>query len=585
MLILFFSISLLAQIKEVKKAEPDTQLVKKILIRARAQTFKGSDSALYYAKLARSISLKNKYTKGVANSFMEVGEYYNSKGMYERSFKNYTEANRLYDSINYKQGMSYAANSIGNMYLGWGNLNKALYNYQKSYEIAYKDSNKFMMCVALFGMANINDINKEYKEAFKCYSKTLIYIKTVPQCNAYLPLYYINISSVLNALKKHKLAILNLHKALAILEPTNDLYAIGAAYKAMGIAFSDLNIEDSAFYYFDKSEQTLLKKDGLDEIQNLYLEISDLYKKKKNYQKALDYFVKHSVFKDSVFNLNKSKQIFEIEKVNENREIKKNINHITKELIYSKENAEDEKHEKEITYVFLVVLLVALTFIVFLFLKNRKTNLFLEQKNKEKNILVQEIHHRVKNNLQFIAAMLTMQINSIKDESNQKILKETSRRINAMSLVHEMLYNKEKLEYVSLKEYISELVAKLKELVYDTDEPIDFKLNIEDVKFNINNCVAIGMITSEIISNAIKYAFSNIKNPTITITLKHHKTDKNIVYSIQDNGVGLVASENKAGLGLRLIDIFSRQMEADYTTINDNGLKYIFKIPYDINEK
>ena len=203
----------------------------------------------------------------------------------------------------------------------------------------------------------------------------------------------------------------------------------------------------------------------------------------------------------------------------------------------------------------------------------------------EQIALLQEVHHRVKNNLQFIAAMLKMQINSISDEGNKAVLKETSRRINSMSLVHEMLYNKDKLERVSLKEYMSELVTKLKEMVYDTNEPITFLLDIEDVKFNINNCVAIGMITSEIISNSIKHAFSDTENPTVTMKL-NYDSDKNIiVYSINDNGKGLLTKDNGKGLGLRLIDIFSRQMEAEYETISNNGVKYIFKIPYETNEK
>lgn len=250
---------------------------------------------------------------------------------------------------------------------------------------------------------------------------------------------------------------------------------------------------------------------------------------------------------------------------------------------------------------FIAMIVMCLFALIFVTIKQR-TKILLKQNEKleqtvetrtvelkeslaEQIALLQEVHHRVKNNLQFIAAMLKMQLNTIKDESNQQILKETSRRINAMSLVHEMLYNKEKVEYVSLKEYVSELVVKLKEMVYDIDEPIEFKLEIDDVKFNINNCVAIGMITSEIISNAIKYAFTGTKNPTISIKLEYIKNGNKIIYTVKDNGSGLVSENKKIGLGLRLIDIFSRQMEAEYQTINDNGVAYIFKIPYTINEK
>ena len=153
-----------------------------------------------------------------------------------------------------------------------------------------------------------------------------------------------------------------------------------------------------------------------------------------------------------------------------------------------------------------------------------------------------------------------------------------------MSLVHEMLYSKEKLEFVSAKDYLTELVSKLNEMVYDNKEPIKFDLSIEDVKFDINNCVAIGMITSEIISNAIKYAFTDKQNAVVAISLVYNRANSEVVFSISDNGIGLSQSINQSGLGMRLIDIFSRQMEAEYESKNEKVLKYIFTIPYQKNE-
>lgn len=209
----------------------------------------------------------------------------------------------------------------------------------------------------------------------------------------------------------------------------------------------------------------------------------------------------------------------------------------------------------------------------------------LKSSLSEQIALLQEVHHRVKNNLQVITAMLKMQINSIKDEGNQKVLIETSRRINSMSLVHEMLYNKNKLETISVKEYLTELVSKLNEVIHDKQMPIHFALDIEDVKFDINDCVSIGMITSEVISNAIKYAFCNTSHPTIKINLHYSSIDKIVIYTIEDNGIGFKKDSSEAGLGMRLIDIFSRQMEAEYEITNNKGLVYTFKIPFDKNEK
>lgn len=252
------------------------------------------------------------------------------------------------------------------------------------------------------------------------------------------------------------------------------------------------------------------------------------------------------------------------------------------------------------TWLFIIIIIAIIAITIFLIIKQRikslqKQNQKLEhivdvrtfelrESLAEQIALLQEVHHRVKNNLQFTAAMLEMQLDTIIDKENYEILKETSRRINAISLVHEMLYNKEKLEYVSVKEYLFELIDKLKELIYDTEEKIKFETEIDDVKFNITNCVAIGMITSEIISNTIKYAFNESTNPLITIKLSVNNDQKSLLYSIADNGKGMPETIEKKGLGLRLIDIFSRQMGASYEMKNNNGLLYTFKIPYTLNE-
>ncbi len=214
-----------------------------------------------------------------------------------------------------------------------------------------------------------------------------------------------------------------------------------------------------------------------------------------------------------------------------------------------------------------------------------KSNLIILKQNSQKDTLIQEVHHRVKNNLQFITAMFEMQINSTNNKSNKVVLGEAFHRVNAITLVHEMLYNKDDLEYVPVKDYLNELVVKLIEVVFDKKIPTQFNLDIEDVKFDINYCVAIGMITSEIINNAIKHAFIGNLNPTITITLSYNTNEQMITYIIKDNGIGLNKDHKTTGLGMRLIDIFSRQIDMSYELKNENGLTYLFKIPFAANEK
>ncbi len=202
----------------------------------------------------------------------------------------------------------------------------------------------------------------------------------------------------------------------------------------------------------------------------------------------------------------------------------------------------------------------------------------------EQIALMQEVHHRVKNNLQSVSAIIQMQIQATKNESNQAVLKDTYRRINSMTMVHEMLLNKEKIEFINVNVYIHEMVVKLNELFLDEFSPIEIKLKIEPVKFDINHCVALGMITSEIISNAIKYAFIDTENPVITITLNYIKDEKMIYYCISDNGIGFNLNKKSLGIGMRLLDIFTRQLEGEYELKNNQGTSYTFKIPFKKNE-
>lgn len=198
----------------------------------------------------------------------------------------------------------------------------------------------------------------------------------------------------------------------------------------------------------------------------------------------------------------------------------------------------------------------------------------------EKTALVNEIHHRVKNNLQMVNAMLTMQLNALKDEAGREPLEETNRRISAIGLVHEMLYNNDTSGQISVKEYFGQMVSRMQEITTDQSTLVYFETDIEPLTFNINNCVALGMITSELFSNSIKHAFRGIATPTITVKLHHAKEQGLITLVVQDNGNGLDESQTANGIGFRLIDIFIRQLKGTYIMKNSNGLVFTFEFPH-----
>lgn len=206
----------------------------------------------------------------------------------------------------------------------------------------------------------------------------------------------------------------------------------------------------------------------------------------------------------------------------------------------------------------------------------------IDTQNQEKDVLIQEINHRVKNNLQFMIAMINMQLGKNYSEQTLEALMSTSIRIKAMVLVHEMLYSNEDLQVLSAEQYINELVLSLKNMASDADTPIDFKIDIMNININSRTGTSLGMIISELVSNSLKYAFNNHQNPEITIRLFKEEETGNLKLVVGDNGHGIEGDfETKKGLGSRLVDIFSRQLKGSYSIDHTNHFVYtlLFKPP------
>ena len=232
------------------------------------------------------------------------------------------------------------------------------------------------------------------------------------------------------------------------------------------------------------------------------------------------------------------------------------------------------------------LLLVRYKLINKLTLRNRE----IEQKNEkllinmEKNeTLLQEVHHRVKNNLQFIYSIIELEIDTNRESAKLDSLIDMQHRIMSMSLVHQLLYNGENLSQVSVMNYIEDLVDFMDSSLNTSKLNVKFELDIEDFLFETNQCIALGMILSELISNSFKHAFNKIKLPTINIQLR--QTIPNMIQLIYgDNGAGI--DKNilfNESMGYRLINIFTTQMNGKYNIDSENSYLFVFEFPL-VNE-
>jgi PAS domain S-box-containing protein len=197
----------------------------------------------------------------------------------------------------------------------------------------------------------------------------------------------------------------------------------------------------------------------------------------------------------------------------------------------------------------------------------------------EKNTLLQEIHHRVKNNMQIISSLLNLQIKYVDDGKAVDVLKESQNRVKSMAMIHDKLYMSEDLTRINFVDYIKSLISNLF-YSYNVEDTIKPALKIDRVSLNMETAVPCGLIISELVSNSLKYAFPDGRVGKIFVSLK--SGDEYYELIIGDNGIGLPEEfdmDNIKTLGLMLVYSLTEQIDGKISINNDNGTRYtiIFK--------
>ncbi|MCC5644212.1 PAS domain S-box protein [Nostoc sp. CHAB 5824] len=213
-------------------------------------------------------------------------------------------------------------------------------------------------------------------------------------------------------------------------------------------------------------------------------------------------------------------------------------------------------------------------------IQRQKAQVKLKTALAEKEVLLKEVHHRVKNNLQIVSSLLQLQSQTLKDPEVIKVLRESQNRIESISLIHKNLYTSANIGQIDVADYIHNLAASLLISYQICPGRIALETDIDSVSLNVDQAIACGLVINELISNALKHAFPNHQVGTINIAL--HNVGNNIEMIIRDNGIGLPDNldwTNTDSLGLSLVyDLVTEQLEGDITLERNHGT--VFKIQF-----
>jgi two-component sensor histidine kinase len=565
---------------------------------------------------AMSLFKANGNIKEAADVLKEIAETHYQMRNIPLAEKELLTVLSMYNSIGYKN-LHYTYDLLSGISVINGRYNKALYYAQEMIKSMNKTNDTIGAGNFYLTLADVNfrlgNFNESIRWWLKCYD------------HYYLGQHIIRydiVRAIVFAMTgggQSKRALNLINKVTSTYPPTS-VHDKRNIFLALAISYQGLNRMQTAERFFIKAvavDNGLVTKDALSSTINYYTGrfyvINGRYQKAAEYLKtvksltkqylniarvmdteyllfkidsaksrlysAINHFQIYSSLRDSIFNETKSKQIEELQVQYQTDKREHNI-----QLL--KNRTELQQINLNITYAGILSLLILLAILYKFYLSKNKRNqalqakqVLINQKNdslqqlvNEKEWLLKEVHHRVKNNLQIVQSLLNSQSAYLQDNGALLAIQNSKNRVQAISLIHQKLYQSENMDRISMNVYIRELCQHLRES-FETNKNISFELSIDDTELDVSRAVPVGLIINEAITNSIKYAFGDLQKGKIEIILSQEFSNR-IILTVRDNGSGLPNDfdERVSGaFGIKLINGLSEDLDGQLSITQHHG--------------
>jgi two-component sensor histidine kinase/tetratricopeptide (TPR) repeat protein len=584
------------------------------------------EEKIKYLELAIPLYKKNNALRKEADALKDAADYYGIIEQSQKSLSLLEEALVIYRSIGYKElqgvytlmsgnygflqneqmALRYALlaektaedvndnsyqwctiyNHLGVAYYDLSKYDLAFYNYEKALNIALENKNHSDINTISYNLAYLYSQQKKYDKALQTLKRTESNSYVQDEMTRIRRLFiFVMCYSKTNRPDRAKPYYEKLLKEYETSE-------VGLFYKLTAIItyLQNSGQVEKTYYYLGKFKELAQKSKELyfySQVELLTFQ-SDLLNKK--YESAIEHLKQHHVFKDSIFDLQELKQATTLQLQFETEKKDKNI----KLLVQQGKMQEAEIYNEKVVRNFFIGSMVALVlFLALLYNRSRlktSANKKLELKRKqideqneqlkkllaEKEWLLKEIHHRVKNNLQIVISLLNTQSAYLDNEDALMAIQNSQHRMHAMSLIHQKLYQSDNLSTIDMSWYSYELINYIREC-YSSEKKIKFDLDVEKIFLDVAQAVPLGLIINEAVNNTVKYAFPDKTNGEVTVSFKSTETNE-CQLIISDNGVGLPKDfdiDETESLGMSLMRGLTEQIDGTFLIENQNGLKII----------
>jgi len=516
--------------------------------------------------------------KGMAGSHNNKGAVYTQQGDYSMAIEEYVRSIRILQEMGDDEGVGRSYNNIGLVYYLQGDFDQARNYYQKALDILKKYNNQQVISDILNNLGIISYEEGKYDESLNFHFQSLDTRESEGNQRG-MAASYTNIGDVYAVQDAFDKALEFQQKAMAIQEELGDKKGMLSSLSGMSKVYALTGKTDEAMTYMEDVLEMSAEIGAKKELQDAYNDLSDIYIRTGDYKKALEYKAKYDQMKDTLFSEQTKELASNLEARFENEKNAKEIEILKRE---NEIQVLQLGRNRILIISFTIGLVLALISVVLYARTNRdkrKALEMLQKKNdniikqkEEKEVLLKEIHHRVKNNLQVINSLIRLQCAYTDDAEALELFDECQNRIISMALIHEKMYEAHDLSNINIKEYITQLSQNLLRS-YRLNQRIDLKIDVKIEHLTLDTLVPLGLLLNEMISNSFKHAFKDRESGSITIKLDRMKNGL-FYLEIGDDGVGLpkdFSFKSANTLGMELIVTLTSQLDGTISRIDREG--------------
>ncbi|MGB0916527.1 MAG: tetratricopeptide repeat protein [Flavobacteriales bacterium] len=501
------------------------------------------------------------------NTYQNIGICYYFQGMYDSSLVYYQKALDLHEQGGSLKGQAMDYNNIGLIYRTQEQYKKAKEYYHRSIRVKRALNDQHALLKTYSNLSAISQYLEEPDSAL-FYSNLILEYALVIKDTAEIATAFDGIGDILFRQERYEESIPYLEKAVKFFGLSDGYEVLPLSMKHLADAYSKVGRKKEALKQYEDG-LSMARQRNLKEVElDIMTSLIEYHSDQNDYKSAFELQQQYHKEREEIFGKERATTIDKLSVQYETEKKEKEIALLNAERVGKEAELNSKNAQRNLFLGLSLATMILLVVGGFLFARISTKNQQIELALDEKGVLLREIHHRVKNNLQMISSLLSLQSRYVKDDTASKALKDSRNRVTSVTLIHQRLYQEDNLTGVLMREYVPELVGELLSTV-DSDN-IEVEQQIDNLNLDIDTVIPLGLVLNELITNVLKYATGGA-NDLLKVSLI--EKEEKLILSVTDNGPGVPVDfdpKKTASYGVKLIKSLSRKLEAEVEYNNQN---------------